>query len=153
MNQEYKDLRSTIKSGDIVAWSHNGIVRLFTGSEYSHVGTAWVVGERVFVIEAVQPMVRIYPLSKLLPFYHISSLGDWTQEAEEFALSQVGTNYSVMDAIRSYFGKISPDGNWQCAELAAAIAKLNGVDLGENYRPSAIVKKALTMGGSLTLLT
>ena len=75
----YKQARPMIRSGDVLAWSHRGIrswhdlkiwlVRMFTRSEYSHVGTAWVVGNRVFVIEAVMPKVRIYPLSKLGDFY------------------------------------------------------------------------------------
>ena len=73
--KKYSEYRDQIKSGDLLAWSHRGFrswhdfkvqaVRLFTQSEYSHVGIAWVVGGRVFVIEAVEPRVRIFPLSKL----------------------------------------------------------------------------------------
>lgn len=151
--QHYKDLRSTIKSGDIIAWSHNGLVRLFTESEYSHVGVAWVVGERVLVIEAVQPMVRIYPLSKLLPFYHVSNISNWTQAGEEFALAQVGLPYSIKDAIRAYFGKVSPDGRWQCAELVNAIYKANGTELTDKCTPSGVIEQAMIQGASLTLLT
>ena len=79
----YANIRQHIKSGDLLAWSHRApwwaslrdckiaLVRLFTRSEYCHVGIAWVLGGRVFVIEAVKPEVRIYPLSKLAPFYWV----------------------------------------------------------------------------------
>jgi len=59
---KYSEVRDTIKSGDLLAWSHRGwrtwydikiqAVRFFTQSEFSHVGVAWAVGGRVFVLEA-----------------------------------------------------------------------------------------------------
>ena len=42
---------------------------MFTRSTYAHVGLAWVIGGRVFVLEAVKPRLRIYPLSKYANFY------------------------------------------------------------------------------------
>ena len=69
----YQEVRSSIKSGDLLFWSHRElkswydlkvqIVRMVTRSEYSHVGVAWVTGGRVFALEAVVPLIRIYPLS------------------------------------------------------------------------------------------
>lgn len=159
---EYEKIRSVIKSGDILAWSHRKwsswydlqiqAVRFFTQSEYCHVGTAWVVGGRVFVIEAVTPKVRIYPLSKLLPFYLIPLNDTWAMQAEEFALAQVGCDYSKWKAIKSFFGKPDYDSLWQCAELTVEIAKLNGIDLGEHYTPSAVVQAALENSPGLILI-
>ena len=52
---KYEDVRPTITSGDIVAFTHTGwsswsdiesqIVRMATRSEFSHVAMAWVVAE------------------------------------------------------------------------------------------------------------
>lgn len=159
---QYSLIRDTIKSGDILAWSHRSwsswydlqiqAVRFFTQSEYCHVGTAWVVSGRVFVIEAVTPKVRIYPLSKLLPFYFIPIKASWSMQAEEFALAQVGMEYSKLKAIESFFRVPKDDNLWQCAELTAAIAKLNDVEIGKKVTPSALVESALEYSSGLMLI-
>jgi hypothetical protein len=158
----YQNIRPTIKSGDILAWSHRSWsswydlqiqgVRFVTQSEYCHVGVAWVVSGRVFVIEAVTPKVRIYPLSKLLPFYLIPMVAPWVQEAEEFGLAQVGGEYSKLQAIQSFFCIPNFDELWQCAELVAKISEKNGIFLGNKYTPSAIVEKALDYSPGLILV-
>jgi hypothetical protein len=151
----YQELRSKIKSGDLLAWSHRGIrsfrdlkiwmVRLFTRSEYSHVGIAWVVGGRVFVIEAVQPKVRIYPLSKLLEdgCYWIPMDAEWKPSTEELALECVGDEYSVPQAIQAPFMTPPVDTLWQCAEMVAIVLLEDGINLGRTYTPAAIVQSAL----------
>ena len=159
---QYKQARPLIKSGDILAWSHRGwkswydikiqFVRLFTQSEYSHVGTAWVIGERVFVIEAVQPKVRIYPLSKLGEFYWLSTGAQWKDETLEYALSKVGQNYSQLQAMQSAFDEPPDDDKQQCAELTARIAKMDGINLGTTYTPSSVVRSAQLLGGNLVLV-
>lgn len=125
----YLDLRPIIKSGDVLAWSEGGwgslhdiecsIVKMVTGSEFNHVGVAYVVGGRVFVVEAVVPLIRIFPLSKLTPFYYIRTPENWwTPRTEEFLLSRVGLPYSKWEAIKSFFSK-DTDGElvWECAKL------------------------------------
>lgn len=159
---KYADVRSQIKTGDILAWSHRSwgsfydlqiqAVRIVTQSEYCHVGTAWVIGGRVFVIEAVTPKVRIFPLSKLLPFYWMHMPKELSDEALEFGLAQVGCEYSKWQAMKSFFGKPDYDNLWQCAELTAAISKINGVDIGERYTPSELVQTVLEVSGGLRLI-
>lgn len=159
---KYLEVRGSIKSGDLVAWSHRPwktfydfqiqMVRLATQSEYCHVGTAWVVGGRVFIIEAVTPKVRIFPLSKLLPCYLIKVEKEMTPEAEEFALLQVGMDYSKLQAIQSFFGKPNFDELWQCAELTIEIGKRSGNDFGLEYTPAKLVQNALENDLSLIWL-
>lgn len=153
MAKKYSEVRPTIRSGDLLIWSTREvksitdflmqIVRVFTKSEYDHVGVAWVIGERVFVIEAVIPVVRIFPLSSLLPFYYISTNSVWSEETEKFALEQIGQKYSISQAIESFFNKPNLDDTWHCAELVHAIYNKEGIDLGEVYTPSALVLKAM----------
>ena len=155
----YKQARPMIRSGDVLAWSHRGIkswhdlkiwfVRLFQRSEYSHVGTAWVVGNRVFVIEAVMPKVRIYPLSKLGDFYWLQMGAYWRKATETLALSYVGDDYSQIQAIQSPFLTPPADSEWQCAELVATIARQDSIDLGHAFTPSAIVLAAQMLGAQL----
>lgn len=155
----YDEIRKDIRSGDLLAWSHRGIrnwhdlkiwfVRLFTRSEYTHVGTAWVIGGRVLVIEAVMPLVRIYPLSKLGNFYWSPINLPWADKTEEKALSYVGCKYSQVQAMMAPFGKPPEDNLFECAELFATIAKADGLDLGTTYTPSAIVGKVLELTSTL----
>lgn len=156
---KYSHVRPMIRSGDILAWSHRGIrswhdfkiacVRFFTRSEYSHVGTAWVVGSRVFVIEAVMPKVRIYPLSKLGDFYWLSMSAYWRKATETLALAHVGDEYSQMQALVSPFHTPPDDYRWECAELVARIARQDSIDLGAVYTPSAVVLAAQKRGALL----
>jgi hypothetical protein len=159
---QYSDARGVIRSGDILAWSHRAwgsfydvqiqAVRFFTQSEYCHVGIAWVIGGRVFVIEAVTPKVRIFPLSKLLPFWHTPMNAEWRPATEEYALAQVGADYSKWQAVQAYFGKPDLDHLWECAELTAEVLRRDGIDLGEKYTPSAVMYRAQQRAGSGTVL-
>ena len=161
---KYADIRPLIRSGDILAWSHRepwyrswydfkiALVRMFTRSEYSHTGTAWVVGDRVLVIEAVTPLVRVFPLSKLLPFYYLPLKARWSPEALEYALSKVGEPYSQLQALQAFFKLPSEDSFWECAELTRLIAKMDGINLGESAVPGDIVRNAMIEGASSTLI-
>jgi hypothetical protein len=147
---QYCDARPLIKSGSLLAWSHRGwgswydikiqFVRFFTQSEYCHVGVAWVVGERVLVIEAVMPKVRIYPLSSLGSFYWIPDFMRWDNSVETKALSYVGTDYSQTEAIAAFFEhSLHPD-KMQCAKLVATLAGFERT----NRTPSEMVDHALS---------
>lgn len=160
---QYKDVRSDIKSGDILAWTHRGFgswyaikiqaVRFFTRSEYSHVGVAWVVGGRVLVIEAVTPLARIFPLSKLGDFYRLTPEINWTTEVETFALSHVGQKYSQWQAVKAFFGLTSEaDGLAQCAELVRGILRASGDPADVDATPSEVVNYLLENGKTLTLI-
>ena len=153
---KYDDVRNQIRSGDLLAWSHRGwnslydikiqLVRMFTQSEYSHVGTAWVVGGRVFVIEAVKPKVRIYPLSKLGSFYHIPMGAQWKLETEELAIKHVGEKYSEFDALVAFFLPLGPQKVSECAALVLNIMRADGIDLGNRATPDAVVYQAQLYG-------
>lgn len=160
----YSDIRGTIRSGDLLAWSHTrsmfaswydfkvGLVRMFTKSEYSHVAVAWVVAGRVFVLEAVMPLVRIYPLSGLGDFYHLPLTTKWADVAEEFALSHVGTPYSQLKAMQAFFKPVLHDGVTECAEYVSDVLLLAGVDLGPVATPTATVRAAQMQGAACSLI-
>jgi hypothetical protein len=150
----YQDARPQIKSGHVLAWSHRGwaswhdfqiqIVRMFTRSEYSHVGVAWVIGGRVFVIESVVGGIRIFPLSRLLPFYYLPIVADWTEQVEEYALAHLGEPYSKLECIQAFFEPLTIDGHWECAKLVIAIAAQMGIELGTSAIPSDVVKALMS---------
>ena len=131
---KYADAREFIASGDVIFQSHRPLrswydfkiflVRAFTRSEWSHAAMAWVVGGRVFVIEAVSSGVRIFPLSRAGDFTWVQLAG-FTTDMEEHALSHVGEPYSQWDAIKSVFGNVdSLDRRWFCSEFVIAMRRL-----------------------------
>lgn len=147
----YEAYRKNIKTGDLLVWSNQGssgfvqwIIRLFTLSEYCHVGVAWVIGNRIMIIEAVRPYVRIFPLSRSLPFYHVRMHLDVKEEHLTKLLSRVGDSYSMRDAIVSYFKKPSVDNEWQCVELTKDFYRQFGLDFKDAWTPSHLVESLLS---------
>lgn len=155
---KYANARPLIRSGDVLAWKHRRLrsfydfkvmlVRLFTMSEYSHVGIALVMGGRVWVLEAVTPRVRLVPLSNLLPCYHLTGSG-MTEEQIEAGLALVGKDevqYSQGDAVKAYFGYNNrTDGDISCAEFVNTILTNNCKDT-----PAATVDHMLQTSSILT---
>ena len=163
---KYIDARPLIRSGDLLAFSHAApwyrswydlkvaLVRMFTMSEYSHVALAWCVGERVFVLEAVTPLVRIFPLSKLGDFYWIPlNAQRFDAEALVFALAHVGEEYSQSQAAQSFFHLPADDDEWQCAEYVRRVALVDAIDLGPVATPTAVVRYAMAKGATAFLVT
>ena len=156
---KYADARPMIKSGDLLAWTHRGwktwhdfkvqMVRMFTRSEYSHVGVAWVVGGRVFALEAVMPLSRIYPLSKLGDFYLIPSDASWKPSTEQYALDHIGKEYSQLAAMAAPFKAAEKDRVDQCAAYTIQVLAQDGINLGYRAVPALVVGAALRRGKPL----
>lgn len=129
---QYEEVRGQIRSGDIISFVHGDkiagkVVQIATRMPDTHVAIAWVTSGRVYVFEAVQPLVRIFPLSKLLPFYWLNINVGLTDGALELANSVVGNRYSLADCWRSVTGETTSDDRWQCAELVREILRWNGL--------------------------
>ncbi len=158
---KYAEARDTIKSGDLLAWSHRGwsnwydfkiqFVRLFQRSEYSHNGIAWVTAGRIFALEAVEPKVRIYPLSSLGSFYLLRGYIPWTTEVEEAALAEIGEEYSQLEAMANSMNRSIND-KWQCAKYVWYIAELAGRKLYGKKTPSNVVQNALLDGYAIEFI-
>ena len=154
----YADARPLVKSGDLLAFSGGSwrswndikvnLVRLFTRSTYSHVGLAWVVGGRVFVLEAVRPKVRIFPLSQRGDFFLIRLDASWRADTEAFALARVGYDYSELDAVKGFLDCLEPGQVSQCAAFVLEVLRQDGTALGQRATPDAVVQAALALQGA-----
>lgn len=157
----YEAVRGHIKTGDLLAWSHRAwgswydlqvqAVRFFTQSEYCHVGVAYTYLDRVLVFEAVGAGVRIFPLSRLVPFYFAPLGLSWNDAAEAFAWSTLGKGYSKWQAIEAHLGVLhaEDDDLWQCAEFAQAIYKRLGLVMNCKPTPTQIVLAAQDFGAAV----
>ena len=147
----YVKARTKIKTGDLLFWSHGSfkswhdievlIVRAATLSEYSHVGFAWVVNGRVFVIHAISRGVCIEPLSNQGSFY-------WLPMDVEFS-------DDVLDKAFRFLGRLKPgaDKSWMCAELMSWFYEQAGYVLSREITPAGIAKAALSNGKTIQYIT
>lgn len=155
---KYSEARPAIRSGDLIAQSHGdwltwrgiktNMVRIFTKSTYSHVGIAWVQGGRVFLLEAVKPELRIYPLSKAGDFYLLPMGAAWAPQTEEYALASVGSRYSEWAAVRAYFVPLEPGNVSECAAYVREVLLREGIDLGARSTPDSVVLEAQKLGST-----
>ena len=151
---DYKEYHSNIKSGDLIVFSATKIrttydllsyiVRLFTMSEYNHVGIAWAIGDRNLIVEAQVPEIKISPLKKLGSFYHIPMDVNFTDEALEILLDKVGQKYSYFEAIKAYFKKNDhTHDDWICVDYVKYFYESIGIDIGDVNTPSDVVKSII----------
>lgn len=151
---KYSDARPRITTGDLIAFEHTSslagkLIHMVTQSVFTHVACAWAVADRVYVFEAVQPRVRVFPLSKLVPFYWCPVPNWLNEDAFEFAHSLVGDRYSIMDCIRAITGDTTPNNRWQCAELYRAIQRKNGLQNSFKATPRHQVEWATQFGAPI----
>lgn len=159
MANQYADYRHKIKSGDLLAFSHEGwkswkdfktqMVRVFTRSNYSHVGTAIVLNNRVMILENVVPYARLFPLSMAGNFYHLSMDVNWTPEVEEKAFSYIGYPYSQWQAIKAFFKDLGKGNLSECAALVWNVMYDADIYLGSRQTPDAIVLQAQLLGSAM----
>lgn len=157
----YQEVRGEFQSGDLLIFTHTAwrsvkdilshVVRLFSTTEYCHVGVAIVLGGRVWIAESVSPVVRLVPLSNLAKggFFVIPTRTPMGDEELEYLLSKVGlSEYSKWQAIKAYLNKLTlgDDDLFECAEYVICARKLSGLDLGNRAVPAAVVKEALKQG-------
>ena len=163
-SKSYASVRPDIKTGDILAWSHGSwqsfymaqlnLVRIFTRSEFNHVGVAWVKDDRVLLVEAMVPRIVAHPLSTYLPCYHIPmTIG---HISDERMLEKLGGKYSKWEAIRGFLNKemLEENKKWQCSKHTQWLHLENTSDWGKvPSTPSAVVKFALEeLGEQLNFL-
>ena len=151
---KYADARPKIKSGDILAWTHKPLrnwydfqvqlVRVFTKSEYTHVGVAYVDGDREFVLESVSSGIRMKLLSEEVPFFWLPCDIGWNDEVKKAAFSKFGQSYSKWEGILSVWLKLKPGGNnhWECAEYVNFILQQAGYETNIRNIPAEVVSWA-----------
>jgi hypothetical protein len=136
----YKEVRDTLKSGDLVFYSsHNSLgdklIKWWSESKYSHVGMVWAVAGRVFLLEAsARGGVRMVPMSSRLPDLIIPMDLTWNEAAERHAMEHIMEPYSIIDAVRAGFRENYNQKGWICTEYVASITKECGYIFPKNAK-------------------
>lgn len=125
----YSNIRSEIKTGDLLIWKTTQIEDFFDlflflyqkifGAMYTHMAIAVRWDNRVMMVEAAPPASRLFPVSRARSFYWIP-VGIEAHESQiEYLLSQLGRKYSLWDLVRSKFKlKRSLEEDY-CSDLAS----------------------------------
>lgn len=129
MAQLYSKLRPDMKTGDLLMWKTTRIGSLvdillllyqkMLGATYTHVGVLVKEGNRIFVVEATPPVVRLFPLSMAGNFYHIPLDITPNEKHIDFLLSNLGKKYSLFDFIRSTFRIMNNNDDFYCSEFCS----------------------------------
>lgn len=149
----YSKKRTEIKTGDLLAWKTTRIHSFFDfilflyqkiiGAEYTHVGIAVNIGNRIFVLEATPPVVRLFPLS-LSEDFHLFPLNvDVKPTHLDTLFKALGKKYSVFDLIRSTFNIGNSNNDYYCSELASSFYNSIGIidnnDAG--FTPDSLIEE------------
>ena len=141
-----------IEEGDLLVWTDDRsgiggkIIRLFTWSEYTHVGIAIKEDNEVYIIEAMVPEIRKIKASKRLPFYRVEmKIGDtFTDTHREFLLSMVGKKYSIIQAGLARFNIYIDDDKYYCTEICHFFyTKFNVMDIPKDLLPTDLLHNVL----------
>lgn len=158
--EQYEAYKHNIKTGDLIAWRTNGvksladiipnIVSYGTKSPFYHVGTAYVVGGRYFVVEAMPLAVRIYPLSLKPAFIHYPVDIEHTEEMEKELMLRVGEPYSLWNALLTAFKSTTATPSkpaWQCALLYRWYLQSSGKEVPTLSTPGEVVEFVAELNG------
>jgi hypothetical protein len=138
--QTYNDVRPKLKSGDVAFFCHNTLgdklIKFGTRSQFSHVGTIYVLGDRLFLLEASYAGgVRMVPLSMRIPDYifQVSIKNPWNHKAEKFAMAHIMEKYSLVEALRAWIGNKEGKG-WICTKYVADVADEQGYHFPNSHQ-------------------
>jgi len=156
----YTALRQEIRSGDLIAFRGNSwvsqLIRHVTGGRHTHVGVAFWMRGRLFLLEAREGAgVQLRACSNVLPFDWIKTDISWTEKAETFAFRELGKSYSYLDAVRAGFGSRLKGSGYICSEYAAEVQlRCGGVDPLSipKAAPASLVDYWLNLGRPLRSL-
>jgi hypothetical protein len=148
----YSEKRSEIKTGDLLAWKATKINSFFDlvlflyqkifKAKYTHVAIAFKEGNRLFILEATPPEVRLFPVSMTDDFYLFSLNLNIDSSHIDIILRKLGIKYGLCDLIRGILKLSDNKKEEYCSELASKfyneIGFINDKEAG--FTPDTIVE-------------
>lgn len=157
----YNDIRDSIKSGDIIFTSSDGIIgkliKFATKSKYTHVGVAVWLGEHLFILEALRSGIALNLLSSYNKFDIINLNGiNFSTIENLFKYNKHKTKYdyraSIVNGFKLFLNnylnfnlsiKIIQDDRYQCAELVSELLFNNDIINRKFVIPSEIYNELI----------
>lgn len=153
------EIKDNIKTGDLAAFNQRKFNSFVSwclwlyhkvwGAKFTHVATFAWIGDHLFLVEAVPPKVTLTPIEMIEEFYWVpvNMKGD-DKDKIRFLKRYLGTDYSILELIKTFFS-IKPDKHaLYCSELASRFYYEFGyiTDRDAGQTPDTMVMAALTRG-------
>lgn len=152
----YSEIRNDIKTGDLLVWDTDLVEDKFDlllklyqkifNAKYTHVGIAVSLGDRKLLVEAIPPVVRLYPISRKRDFYWIKLGLKNNFKYLNTLFMHLGKPYSLFDLFKYAFRFKTDQSDFYCSELASLFYKevglLEETDVGST--PDRLVKSILS---------
>jgi hypothetical protein len=137
----YEEVRPLVKNGDVVFFSSHRslgdwlikqwselVVKGLTKGVYSHVGQAYWLGPRLFLLEAsFEGGVRMVPMSMRQPDKIVEMKLNWGSPTESVAFENMGKKYGKWEAVSAGLGMRELHNNeFICTEYVADICEAGG---------------------------
>lgn len=149
-------MKPLVKNGDLLFWRGKGffawVIRLFTRSQYCHVGVAYYVAGILCVVEAkAKSGVRLVDItSENMPDAYISLpyYFRFGRDSELECLTYLGEPYGWVDALRAGLGLRDTSKGVECAEFAASVMRTMGMLMPTVKTPESVRLAAIQQGGT-----
>lgn len=162
----YIDARPLIKTGDALFFSGGDwkswhgiqimLIRMFKPSKWSHVGIAWVANERIFIMEAVSSGIRLFPLSREIPFGWVPIPKVLSEKALNWAFAHIGVSYpnKIKMVANKLLGLHLDNGErMDCSDYFTRILLQDDITFGCDVDPTTLCDEVMEHWGPLTLIT
>jgi len=141
MTKKYSEIRKNLKTGDLLAWEVTKINSFFSfilflyqklfNIKYSHTGVVLKISDRLFVVEATPPVVRIFPISMCNDFYYIPVNIDIQNKHIDKLLIHIGKKYNLIDLIKGMLYLGTSEESYYCSELNGKFYKNCGIIIND----------------------
>lgn len=128
MSSLYSEIRDSLSTGDLVSWNHVKPTSIFSFILYLyqkllkpksvHVGVIVKIADRLLVVEATPPEVRIFPLSRMDNFHILRTNVKQTPYLLDILFKKVGNKYTISNLIKGILGFNAGGNELYCSELA-----------------------------------
>lgn len=126
MAKLYSEIRSAIRTGDLVSWDAGKVSSFFGAvlwlyqkilrTKSVHTGIVVEIGGRLFVAEARPPAVRLFPLSKMDDFWLLNLDLEEREEDYDLLLKDMGVPYGYLDLFKGVLGFKNSSKELYCSE-------------------------------------
>jgi hypothetical protein len=143
-----------IQNGDLLVWKKTDssnvwqkAISLFTQSPYVHVAVAVWRNGAVHVLDADFPKVELKRLQYRDNIYRLPMNVRWDEAKSRQLIGYIGQDYSIPQALISFFGRPPVDDSWHCVEVTKDFYRSIGIKIKSGYTPKSFVAGAQKIAG------
>jgi len=160
----YSNIRHEMKTGDLLIWKTRSVANIFDfllflyqkifGAKYTHVGIVVKMGNRLMMVDAAPPVVKVFPISLCRDFYLVKTNIEDKDSHIDVLFNRLGNKYSLLDMVRGVFKFKRNAKEDYCSDLASEfynqIGYIDDEDAGQT--PDSLVEAIVKASGNEPIL-